>query len=56
MYIPGIQTKKILILQLNTSTNADQTTQACILLQQIQHKQSDVGGNIQNLMVHPYPL
>lgn len=48
--------KKIFILQLNTSTNADQTTQACILLQQIQHQRSDVGGKIQNLMVHPYPL
>eukprot|EP00105_Crassostrea_gigas_P023691 XP_011443622.1 PREDICTED: uncharacterized protein C8orf76 homolog [Crassostrea gigas] len=43
---------------LNTSTNADQTTQACILLQQIQHKQSDVGGEEttlkQLIMLHPF--
>lgn len=53
-----MQKKKndFLILQLNTSTNAHQTTQACILLQQIQHKQNDVQGKIQNFMVYPYPL
>nr|XP_022319806.1 uncharacterized protein C8orf76 homolog [Crassostrea virginica]XP_022319807.1 uncharacterized protein C8orf76 homolog [Crassostrea virginica]XP_022319808.1 uncharacterized protein C8orf76 homolog [Crassostrea virginica] len=43
---------------INTSTNPDQTTQACVLLQQIQQKQCDVEGEEttlkQLISIHPF--